>query len=586
MAIEKNMNKKNGKAVPLAVATVHILMAVIYRLFFYECSEEYKEWFIYGKQAFPSLISDRTERIICTLLSFAIGVLLIFVIWRILCRAWHEKRKAVFIIIGISVIAACIVYPQCFFNYESDDVLLYYMAVRDVLDYWNGCYVTCIYNACLMVFPSPFIFPILQCSALLGTIYYISLRFRRLYSVKVSLLPWALLLFPEMQRIAFDPYRNCINTVMCLALFAIVFCDAVEGKKRMGREIVLFCICIGFLTVFRSEQILHMFLLLLAIRFVYQCSIKKSFCFLGIMVVSCLVFMLPQKLGEQKYYGKDYSMINSMNTLSVILSDESADLSYEGVDEDLAAIEAIVPIDKIKSYGLAGYRGHVFAKNRSVNQSFALKEKQEAFIRGGNSLIFHNLDIYFKARMKTFMDACGRESSLVKEEEQKEIGEEELETIQEIVNMQQAYMDAVNFGISEVQKDTIFAGFFFQEDKLQAALQVVLLFYKELNWLGQNGVILAVRGIVFLIFPIIILYSLKEGILERKRAIFWFGTTCLLYGQIAGIFLMCPEGRPIYYYPVFFTMLLGNAVLFLNYNQKKQAAARTEAAASEVKQDS
>ncbi len=571
MKAEKKQMKKHRKAVVLVASALHILAAVVYRLFFYKFGEEYKGWFISGKQAFPSVISDRIERIMCTLLSFAIGALLIFAIWYILCRAWKEKRKVVFIIIGISLIAACMMYPHCLINYESDDVLLYYMASRDVIDYWNGCYMTCIYNACLMVFPSPFIFPMLQCSALLGTLYYISCRFRRLFSVKVSFIPWVLLLFPEMQRLAFDPYRNCINTVMCLALFAVIFCDAVEGKKRTRRELVFFCICVGFLTVFRSEQIFYIFLLLLAIWCVYQCGTRKSLFYLGIMALSCGVFMLPQKLGEQKYYGKDYSMINNMNTLSIILSDESVNLSYEGSKEDLAAIEAIVPISKIRDYGLSGYRGHVFAKNRSVNQSFAEEEVQEAFVRGGNSLIFHNPDIYLKARIKMFMDACGRGDS-TGQKEQKEVSEEEYETIFEIMNMSQAYSDAVNFCAMKVGEDTLFSGLFYQAGKLQAAEGIVSYFFKATEWLGRNGVILVARIIVFLVFPIILIYSWKEGVLDKKKAVFWFGSAFLLYGQIAGIFLMSPEGRPVYYYPVFFTMLLGNMVLFLQYMYKKQAA--------------
>lgn len=575
----KIAGNKYRKAVVAAVSVVHILTAVIYRLFFYQCGEEYKEWFLLAKQAYSSLLGDRTERIICTLLTFAIGSLLIFVIWHILCRAWCEKRKAVFIIIGISIIAACILYPYCLFNFENDNALLYYMASRDVLDYWNSCYMTCIYNACLMVFPSPFILPILQCSALLGSLYYIFLRFRRLFSAKAAWLPWGLLLFPEMQRIAFDPYRNCINTLMCLAFFAVLFCDAVEGKKRTGKELILFGICAGFLTVFRNEQVLYMFLLLLAIFFVYQCNAKRSLFYMGVMVFSCLVFMLPQKLGEQKYYGKDYSMINNLNALSVILSNERADLSYEGVEKDLAAIEAIVPVVKIKDYGLSGYRGHMFAKNRALNQSFASKEKQEAFIHGGNRLIFHNPGIYFKARMKMFLVACGREIS----EEKKEQGEihDEQKAILEIMDMQQAYNEAANFSTLKVGEDTLFIELLYQADKLQISEWIMSLFEKETGWLGRNGVILAVRVIVFLIFPVILIYSNKEGILDKKRRYFWFGSICLLYIQLLGIFLMSPEGRAVYYYSVFFIMLLGDIVLLCQYMHKKQAAVQAKGTAAE-----
>lgn len=569
MTTEKKTQKKRKKTVWLLTA-VHLLCAVVYRLFFHTYSDAYGTEFPYVGAAYPSMLSDGQERIISIFLSFVMGVLLIYAIWYILCRAWREKRRGVFIIIAISLILALIIYPFNFSSYETDNILVYYMAVRDIMDYWQNCYMTCIYNACLIVFPQPFMISAIQCAALLGTIYYCCIRLGRRYSKKVSYLPWAILLFPEMQPVALNPYRNCINTIMCLAFFCVLFLDALEGRKRTKKELALLGLAAGFLTVFRSEQILILCIFLLAVYFLYGKSLRQTLCYAAFGLAFCAALSVPQKLGEQKYYGKDYAMVNNMETLFMILSKENVNLSYDGAKEDLEAIEKICPVYKIKIFGLAGYRGHIYHKYKSMNQSFAAATDQKAFIHASGRLLFHNPALYVKARMRLFLSACSKESAVDNEfvEPPQEMQELALQSAAEILEAMEAYNQSVAEAGQELEDGTVQSGLLFGEGKMNL-IQKWLFAYADINeWLGEAGVIFAVRLIGFLLFPLIVFYTCKEKLFGTDR-LFWIGVVVLLYGQLAAIFLLSPEGREAYYYPVFFVMVLGSFLLLLNYKTKK-----------------
>ncbi|MBE5871811.1 MAG: hypothetical protein E7294_11210 [Lachnospiraceae bacterium] len=540
----------------LSLTGIHFIAGMAYRRYLYHYDEEATQYYNLPRRVRETFLSGY-EKQISMCISSLIGIVLIFAIWYILIKAVKEKRKGVFVILLISILSGALLYPNCF-GIETDTFEMYGMAVRDIPHYWHSVYSTCIYNAGLLVYPQPVILPILQISALLGTLYYLALRLKKLFGKYAFFLPWVLLLFPGMLQIAVSTYRNCINTIMCMAFFSLVFCDAVEKKKRTGPELAILCACAAFLTVYRSEQIFLLLIFAAALWFVYEARGKKIGMYALIMLLACVIFILPQKQGEKVYYGKDYSIINQLDTLSMLFREKDLDLNYDKAKEDLQALEAIVPVEKIKNSGLSGYRGHVYTQNGSINQSFADKESQTAFIKASRSIILHNIPLYLKARIQTFFTACGLQS------------EREINMTDEINAVYDSYGVSVTLAQKQMYEDTWLRDLLWTNEKTDTVGKVMDLYESLQDWIERNGILLTLRAIVFLVFAVIVYTLCKERIFGKEKG-FWLAALLFFYAQLAGIFLMCPEGRKVYYYPLFFTMLIGNVVLILYYLNHKPA---------------
>lgn len=125
-------------------------------------------------------------------------------------------------------------------------------------------------------------------------------------------------------------------------------------------------------------------------------------------VFCVLLISFPQKLGDAKYYGKDYLFVSSFPSVSNILNDPAHDLSYEGVDEDLEAVSKIVPLDLLAYRGVDGYRRYNYAQGRAdINQSMADKETASNYIKAYINLVLHNPGIYFRTQFSAMNESMG-----------------------------------------------------------------------------------------------------------------------------------------------------------------------------------
>ena len=121
-----------------------------------------------------------------------------------------------------------------------------------------------------------------------------------------------------------------------------------------------------------------------------------------------VVFKLPGKVGDIKYYGSDYSIVNSFNPLHNIFVSDSSNLSYEGIEDDLAAIEAITPVKLIEEYASEGYRRYNYSQGYpDINQSRAGKEVSAAYKKAYRNIVLHNLPIYSKTQVSMLLQAIG-----------------------------------------------------------------------------------------------------------------------------------------------------------------------------------
>lgn len=532
---------------------VHMVIAMLYMNFGIR-----REPLPFGKMtpAFNINWSEGCEKAAQVLLAGIFGFCMICIAWYILFMLIKKKKILPFILAGIALMISFIVFPGSF-SYELDNLVVYSYAVRDMPDYWQSIYLGSIYKACLFVFPHPLTISFIQLSSLFGVIYYISVRVKRLFGNKAAFIPYLLVLFPEFLEVGVSPYRNCIYTIMCLWFYAVLFFDCLEKKKRSVSELLLICGAGGILTFFRSEGIIIPGILIAGFCFIYQMSFKRTCKYLVIFALIGIMLAFPQKLGAKKYYGQDYSIINSMNMLKEILSDKNVNLDYDSAEEDLMAIHKIVSLEELPTYGIHAYEAGNFVKNGTINQSFASKEESQAFMKAVKNLVIHNLDLFIKCRLVMFCETNGVVS----------VSEDPYPT-EEWNRMFEVLLKEWNYSYGEILMDSYPQRIFADRAKLDMADAVTSFQERYYDWACRSNLVFIARVMVFVLFPVLVIYDVI--VYAKKERTFFAAVAFLLMAQLAAIVLLCPQERNVYYFPSYFVMLLGCFLLSLDIMKKSR----------------
>lgn len=532
---------------------VHMVIATLYMNFGIR-----REPLPFGKMtpAFNVNWSEGCERAAQVLLAGIFGFCMICIAWYILFMLIKKKKILPFILAGIALMISFIVFPGSF-SYELDNLVVYSYAVRDMPDYWQSIYLGSIYKACLFVFPHPLTISFIQLSSLFGVIYYISVRVKRLFGNKAAFIPYLLVLFPEFLEVGVSPYRNCIYTIMCLWFYAVLFFDCFEKKKRSVSELLLICGAGGILTFFRSEGIIIPGILIAGFCFIYQMSFKRTCKYLTIFALIGIMLAFPQKLGAKKYYGQDYSIINSMNMLKAILSDKNVNLDYDSAEEDLMAIHKIVSLEELPTYGIHAYEAGNFVKNGTINQSFASKEESQAFMKAVKNLVIHNPDLFIKCRLVMFCETNGVVS----------VSEDPYPT-EEWNRMFEVLLKEWNYSYGEILMDSYPQRIFADRAKLDMADAVTSFQERYYDWACRSNLVFIARVMVFVLFPVLVIYDVI--VYAKKERTFFAAVAFLLMAQLAAIVLLCPQERNVYYFPSYFVMLLGCFLLSLDIMKKSR----------------
>lgn len=507
-------------------------------------------------QVYPSFWTDEAERIVHVGMSNIYGLLMIFLLWKIIFMLIEQKKILPFFLFFVSVVVSVFVFPGNYF-YEPDNLTNYAYAVRNISDYWQNVHVGYLYRGCMVVFPHPITLTILQLTGLLGGICYIFYRCKRIYGKKMACMVWLAVFLPEFMEVGLNPYRNCFYTIMCLWYFALLFFDCLEQKTRNKKELILICVAGGFLAMFRSEGIVLLLLVFCAMLFLYKQNIKRSLAYFVACALVFSVLILPQKLGEQKYYGNEYSIINTMNMLKTILADENANYAYEGAGEDLSVIHSVVALDELAVYGIHAYRADNFTKYGTINQSCSSIEMQEKFVDSAYSILGHNFDLFLKDRLFMFCEANGVMSEA-----------EDPYPTEEWNNMYLYLASQWNYAYGEILTDSYPTAYFMNRENVLRGDRITDFFTDYYNFFCSIRVVLISRLVVFLLFPLLACYA---WIKAKKERSFMLGAALVLMMQLAAIMLACPEGRGVYYYPLFYVMLLGCFLLCLDISKNNTA---------------
>lgn len=363
------------------------------------------------------VFSDGFEQAMCYVISKVMAGIIIFLLWKLVFDVFDKKidkeTVTVFsIILAVGAAVTIILWPDVF-EAGGDNFIPYSYAIRLMPEYWHSIYLSCLYTASLMVFPHAVSINLLQMLAFVTAVGYLYNRIKNCEALgKARYLRFFLLIMFALRdsfTVATNPERAEYNASFTLLFVSIVLMDILEQKVRNRRELVALTIFAAFLAVFRSEGIVVAVLSFIAlIVLVYKPNLKSAIGIFALLLAAFTVFKLPPKVGDIKYYGSDYSIVNSFNPLHNIFCAESANLSYEGVGDDLEAIGAITPIEYIKEFDSEGYRRYNYASGRlDINQSAAGAEVSAAYKKAYASIVKHNLGIYVKTQFHMLMQAAG-----------------------------------------------------------------------------------------------------------------------------------------------------------------------------------
>ena len=410
--MDRILKSKKKYILPL----VHFLLSFIYerRIFIFELDQDV----VYSIPR-NYVISDFGERIMGYFISKMFALIMIFFLWYLffwIIENWRFRKNIHFFSFFSLVVCSVLLlsWPRSFAS-AIDNFITYSYAIRFWPEYWHSAYTSCIYAGMLMVVPSPVFMTVFQG---IFAVFVLGYLYNRILDSPVlkgkgKFGVFLIFLMPGVFTLFSNPYRTELYALLCIFLISMTVMDIVDRKKRSVHGMAFHLLLCAFVGVWRTEGIvLGVLLFILQIIFIYQYSLKKGGVCILCMLLALGAFSLPQKLGDKKYYGKDYSFINSLPTLKNILSSSDANLSYPGAENDLEAIGAVTPVDILRFYGMEGYRRYNYANGRGdINQSLADDETGKAYMKAYYRMVIHNLPIYAKTQLSMMMIALMLSSS-------------------------------------------------------------------------------------------------------------------------------------------------------------------------------
>ncbi len=362
--------------------------------------------------------SLQAERILGYIIAKIFCGIIIYLFWMLVYylvdHYAHDKHLQLFTAIFIvGLVLLLFLWPDSFTR-SSDNLITYSYAIRLFPEYWHSAYTSLIYLACLMVFPTPFSINIMQWLMFIFTIGYLYKRIFKCekFGKRAKWTVFLIFLMPECFTLITDAYRTELYALVCMFYVSLILMDIVEGKKRNIFDRIWLLSFSAFISVWRTEGLILGALGFITIL-VFNTKIqkRKMAIYLAGFAVAFVIISLPQKMGDKKYYGSDYSIINSFATLRNIFNRTDSNLSYEGAEEDLAAIDAVVPIEALRLYGMEGYRMYnVMNGHRDINQSISDFAAGSEYVKAYYRIVLHNPKTYAMTQISLMKVALGLSS--------------------------------------------------------------------------------------------------------------------------------------------------------------------------------
>lgn len=441
-------------------------------------------------------------------------------------------------------------YPQMIYE-QGDSLLTYYFAIRNMPFYWHSMWTSSIMAAELMVLPHPIAILFIQMLAFAGTLAYIFDSLGQVCSRKwVKWLTVILLFYPDATRIMMSPYRNSTYAVLALWFVSYVVFGII--KKSLNINVIKgvgIIFLLALLAVWRSEGIVLAAGLFLVIFGVANWKNSKTF------FVWCLIFICafklvsyPQGLGNDKYYKNDYLIINTTPTLKTILNDTQVNLSYDGADEDVAAIDAICPHEYLASDGMMGYRTSNYLRGNNMNQTCASDEERSAFLRAFGRMVLHNPADYLKTQINYYLFAMGVHMSFPIDEYAGDGVELCAEAYDNYFALAENAKEAL-YGWGHTQQ--------FVDSSFGIGIEKIVSLFNELVskiWIKTHLYVL-IKVLIFAYLFVNAILAIVSWIKKKTSDdLIFAGLVVILFAAMMMIALLAPGGGPEYYYPILYLM--------------------------------
>lgn len=517
------------------------------------------------------IISDRGEKILFYIIAKVLSAVIIYFLWKVIFYFADniKNKKYLWIFAGLFVFL-CVLFGVILYRSvllrSADNYITYAYAKRLLPEYWHSAYTSYLYTACMMVFPHPISINVFQWFFITFDLAYIYTRLETCEKLKGKFKWLFFLIFtlPNTFILVTDPYRTEVYAIICMFFISVLALDAVEEKQRAWYEYVALLILAALLGVWRSEGIiLGVCGFIAALIFVYRLPIKRIALYSICVLLAFVIISIPQKLGDKKYYGKDYTIINSFPTLQNILNHSYSHLDYEGAEEDLEAINRVVPLEVVQLYGMDGYRRYNIKNGRTdINQSYASDEDGEAYVKAFYNMVLHNLKIYAKTQLTMWgTSVFALDNSFY-------VGPVNVVYDEELPPM---VIELWDTGQREFVEDCHFGNWAKSETRAVFANKCLYLrsaaeeFIRNRLHLSTIQLLLILAGIIYIVLKEFVSFCLK------KRDMMGLGALALiLLGQYAVIILVMPMGAQVYFHATYYCMLLVELIYFRNVLIRKR----------------
>ena len=215
--------------------------------------------------------------------------------------------------------------------------------------------------------------------------------FSKLYITVNYKFKWILFIpfiLPSILRFNIQPLRNNIYYVFFILLFALIYFKYKEQKEVSYKDIFIYSVLSVMITLWRGENIILLFLLPIAIKFIFNknISLKK-------LLLYCFIFLSASCYLNYKFDLPDYKILAIIRPLTAILK---TDFKTNNKDSDLKIISNVI---NIKDYINENIARAIYINSYSENYSIKnLNKLYPIYIK----LVMYNPKTFLKDRLTIY----------------------------------------------------------------------------------------------------------------------------------------------------------------------------------------
>lgn len=425
-----------------------------------------------------------------------------------------------------------IAYPTMY-DIEPDAYTLFAYAIRNIPYYWHGVFTLFFFGGTYIVFPSPISLPVIQV-ILFSAVFGYGAKVLSKKTKKWWLLFGAFLL-PEVFYVITELYRNSLCAI--LEIFLLWFITdklaSGEGKNDNLKTAVIISLLVAVLCAWRTE-IIFVGVAVLGIYVFRFLKGKGRLISVAVFAVMYLFLHFADSIGTKNYYGRDYLIVNSMNSARELLAD-GRNLSYTGAAEDIAALEALNP--EVRTTGIAGYRMVNEKAFRNINQSLAGEDAQNRYVKAYYRLALHNFDIYLKNQVNVMLRGLG--SSAIYP----------LTYIGRPAEYFDGFMEDYYYFKDELAGKSSSKKWYNNDKRSRLYAFTNAKYEMIMRYVGATRIPVALRFFVPMLL-LVKLFGLLFDFKNFRKNIPYVAIIATLFMQFGAIVAMMPEDRPAYFYAV------------------------------------